>query len=106
MLEARGSAKQKDKAAAKLTPLDFMIEVLRHPSRYPFVARQWAAQQAAPYVHRKMPTAIEGGARPLQVLDATKLAGLSVVELEVLIVALEKITPGEDHVTTDLEDNA
>jgi hypothetical protein len=36
-----------------------MTEVLRQPSAYPFVARQWAAKEAAPYVHRKMPVAVE-----------------------------------------------
>lgn len=50
-----------DRAAKSLTPLGFMESVLRTPSQYPFAARAWAAEHAAPYLHRKMPIAIEGG---------------------------------------------
>ena len=52
--------------AMKVTPLEFMLEVLRNPKKYLMRDRMWAAQQAAPYVHRKMPIAIEGGDKPIR----------------------------------------
>jgi len=42
-----------------LMPLDFALQVLRTPSKYPFAARQWATHEALPYLHKKMPVAIE-----------------------------------------------
>jgi len=53
-----------DAAAKDLTPLGFMEEVLRRPSEYPTAARMWAAKEAAPYIHRKQPIAIETGPAP------------------------------------------
>jgi len=57
-------AQAKDRAAKNLTPLGFMEEVLRKPSEYPFAARSWAAEKAAPYLHKKQPIAIETGPPP------------------------------------------
>ena len=96
MREAAGKAA--DKAAKALTPLGFMEDVLRTPSQFPFAARAWAAEKAAPYVHRRMPIAIEGGERPLTVLSATELAKLGSDELERLVELLGKLgvgLPGE-----------
>lgn len=44
-----------------ITPLEFMLEVLHNPKKYSTRDRMWAADKAAPYVHRRMPIAIEGG---------------------------------------------
>ena len=77
-----------------LMPLEFMLEVLRHPDDYPFVARQWAAKEAAPYLHRKMPIAIEGGDKPLVFLDAAKLTNMTAEDLSKLAALLEKVAPG------------
>lgn len=82
----------KIKAGELKMPLDFMLSLLT--SREPGVTlddRKWAAQQAAPYCHRKMPIAIEGGGAPIQVFDATKLAGLDTKELRTLMALLGKI---------------
>lgn len=47
------AAKVQEIAASGLTPLDFMLEVLRDPSQeYPI--RMDAAKSAAPYVHPKL----------------------------------------------------
>ena len=78
--DAQGKAA--DRAAKNLTPLGFMEAVLRTPSEYPFAARSWAAKEAAPYLHRKMPIAIEGTDKPIKVLDVAALAKLSTEELE------------------------
>jgi len=61
---AMKEAQAKDRAAKNLTPLGFMEEVLRKPSEYPFAARSWAAEKAAPYLHKKQPIAIETGPPP------------------------------------------
>lgn len=53
--------------------------------------RLMAANSAAPYVHKRMPIAIEGGDKPLTVIDAGKLATLSATELEALLKVLEKL---------------
>jgi hypothetical protein len=84
--DARGKAV--DRAAKDLTPLGFMEAVLRTPSEYPFAARSWAAKEAAPYLHRKMPIAIEGGDKPIRVVSVDALAKLSTDELERLQAVL------------------
>ena len=63
-LEQIAAGKAADRAAKDLTPLGFMEEVLRHPSQWPSNARMWAAKEAAPYIHRKQPIAIETGPAP------------------------------------------
>lgn len=75
--DAQGKAA--DRAAKGLTPLGFMEAVLRTPSEYPFAARSWAAKEAAPYLHRKMPIAIDGGEGkpiPVMMIDPAKLAAM------------------------------
>lgn len=97
--EARESAGAKaDRLAKDLTPLGFMEAVLRTPSQYPFAARAWAAEKAAPYLHKRMPIAIEGGDRPLTIVDAAQLAKLSSSELELLIATLIKLGVTADAV--------
>ena len=74
------------------TPLEFMLALLT--SSDPNVKpedRKWAAQHAAPYCHRKMPIAIEGGETPVKIFDATKLGGLSEKELTAVMAILTKI---------------
>ena len=93
MREAAGKAA--DRKAKDLTPLGFMEAVLRTPSEYPFPARAWAAEKAAPYLHKKMPIAIEGTAKPLVFIDAAKVAGMDTAELAKLTALLEKVVPGE-----------
>ena len=55
---------------AKLMPLDYMLETLRHPDAYNKRDRQWAADKAAPYVHSRMPLKVimgDDGAPPVPV---------------------------------------
>lgn len=48
-------ARQAQVAATGITPLDYMLEVLRNP-KLPAARRDWAASQAAPYIHPKLAT--------------------------------------------------
>jgi hypothetical protein len=45
--------RQAEIAASGLTPLDFMLEVLRDPGSA-MEDRKWAAERAAPYVHPRL----------------------------------------------------
>jgi len=48
------------KAAAPLSPLDYMLQVLRDPEASP-AERKWAAEKAAPYIHPRLQTVEHGG---------------------------------------------
>lgn len=74
-----------------ILPLDFLMSVLRDDN-VRFAAKVEAAKAAAPYIHRKMPIAIEGGDpdKPLR-LDVTTLKKLTGTELAALRVILEKM---------------
>ncbi|MGD1878941.1 MAG: hypothetical protein ACFB13_15745 [Kiloniellaceae bacterium] len=63
---ARKSAKP---AAAELSPLDYMLQVLRDPEASP-AERKWAAEKAAPYLHPRLQTVEHGGAVTLRHEDA------------------------------------
>lgn len=69
--------RQEEIAASGITPLDYMLEVLRDEAAEP-EQRNWAAQTAAPYVHPKLAavehTGPDGG--PIQVTIAGDDAGL------------------------------
>src|SRR3989304_5021784 len=69
------------KRAAPLSPLEFMLQVLGNEQES-FARRAWAAKKAPPYVHRRMPLAIEGGdpTRPVLVATAQQLRTLSAEE--------------------------
>src|SRR3989304_6313917 len=73
------------KRAAPLSPLEFMLQVLGNEQES-FARRAWATEKAAPYVHRRMPLAIEGGdpARPVLVATAQQLRTLSAEEFALL----------------------
>lgn len=73
-----------------LTPLQFLLSVLRQ-DKAPLDVKFKAASIAAPYMHRKMPIAIEGTGTPLTFLDATALAKLNKSELNVMMNLLSKI---------------
>ena len=86
-LEQLARGKAEDRACKDLTPLGFMEEVLRNPSKWPSNARMWAAKEAAPYIHRKQPIAIETGPAPE---DAAAL-------LREHLAAMEKSTSGKEE---------
>ncbi len=81
----RRTIARESKMAAQpgLMPLDFCLQILRaKPGEYNLKDRMWAADKALPYIHKKMPIAIEGGDTPIQVLSADKLASMSDAEIE------------------------
>lgn len=81
------------------TPLEYMNMVLCGDGQeFSKIDRMWASQQAAPYMHRKMPIAIEGTGKPVAMIDATKLASMSTEDLEKMLASLTtlNITPEDD----------
>lgn len=78
-----------------ITPLEFLMSVLRDPAA-PFDYKVECAKIASPYLHRKMPIAIEGGdpTKPLITLDAAQLRNISTTELKALKDILAKIGAG------------
>ncbi len=57
---------------------------------YPLTVRMEAARTAAPYIHKKMPVAVELD-KALTALPAEKLAQLADEEIEMLLGLLEKV---------------
>lgn len=81
-------------AAEKLgmTPLEYMLKTLNGSSKlYSKRDRQWAAEKAIPYTNRRMPIAIEGGDKPLTIIDPSKIAELETEDIEKLVTVLEKL---------------
>jgi hypothetical protein len=78
-------------AASGLTPLEFLLSVVRDAEVH-MDYRINAAKAAAPYVHRKMPIAIDGGDpnKPI-VFEASALQGLTVQEKMTLLSLFEKM---------------
>lgn len=74
---------------AGMLPLEYALLVLRGDSKiYNRFDRQWAASIAMPYLHKKQPIAIEGGDKPIKVIDASKLADMSTEQLDKMLAAL------------------
>jgi len=57
------------KTPAPLSPLDYMLQVLRDPEASP-AERKWAAEKAAPFIHPRLQTVEHGGALTLSHEDA------------------------------------
>ncbi len=76
-----------------ITPLEFLMSIVRDP-KAKFYQKLDAVKTAAPYMHRKMPIALEGGDsnRPISV---TGLSGLTKPEMLILRTLLEKAGLGE-----------
>lgn len=81
---------EKIKSGEIKSPLEFMLALMLNPHAK-MDDRKWGAAQAAPYCHKRMPIAIEGGDRPLQIFDVTQLNKLSTVELKTLMGLLAKV---------------
>ena len=77
-----------------ITPLEFLMSILRDPTAK-FHEKLDAAKAAAPYMHRKMPIAIEGGEpeRPILLHDLRRLSDSEMLMLKTL---LEKASVGEE----------
>jgi hypothetical protein len=56
-------------AAAALSPLDYMLQVLRDPEAGP-AERKWAAEKAAPYLHPRLQSVEHGGTVTISHEDA------------------------------------
>ena len=88
----------REKALAKILaghkdPLGFLLGVMMS-EKATMPERLDAAKAAAPYVHRKMPIAIENSPNgPFRVFDMTKLSALSEDELTQLRLLVAKVTP-------------
>ena len=65
----RTAEKAAEVEASGLTPLDFMLKILRDEDQ-PKDARMWAAEKAAPYVHAKLASVEHKGG--LEVTTQTK----------------------------------
>jgi len=52
--------KRRNATAAALSPLDYMLQVLRDPEASP-AERKWAAEKAAPYIHPRLQAVEHGG---------------------------------------------
>ena len=78
-------------AESGLTPLEFLISVVRDVTRH-VEYRIEAARAAAPYCHRKMPIAIEGGDpnKPI-IFEASALSSLDAAEKVMLLGLVEKM---------------
>lgn len=76
----------------RISPLEYMLSVVNDPRHYPQV-RLDAAKAAAPYVHQKMPLAIEMPGHPanLPPIQLAALQHLSDEELDVLMPILFKL---------------
>lgn len=81
-------------AQSGLTPLEFLLSVVRDPKAH-MDYRIDASKAAAPYVHRKMPIAIEGGdpSKPV-VFEASALTMLAPEEKMLLLTLVEKMALG------------
>ena len=94
----KGSKNKKDEMIANLTqqaidggllPLDFFLSNLRN-DQMPLGFRYENAKAAAPYVHRKMPIAIENADAPFKVFDMSMLVGLTDAELAIVEKLMQK----------------
>lgn len=77
-----------------VTPLEFLLSVVHDPTAH-MDYRLEAARSAMPYVHRKMPIAIEGGdpTKPI-VFEASALTMLQPAEKMLLLALVEKMAVG------------
>lgn len=76
--------RQAEVKASGLTPLDYMLNVLRDENASPD-ARMWAAEKAAPYVHPKLAavdhTSSDGSMTPKPALDTSRLSTAALAEI-------------------------
>ncbi len=62
-------ARKAGTAAAALSPLDYMLQVMRDPDASP-AERKWAAEKAAPYLHPRVQSVEHGDDATLRHEDA------------------------------------
>lgn len=84
--------KQLAAAAGGITPLEFACSVLRD-DKSTMKDKQWACELLMPYMHRKLPTAVDMTTNAVvTTVSAEGLAALSATELDKLVQAVLKIT--------------
>jgi hypothetical protein len=88
LLTAEDRARIADVAGC--TPLQFLLSVMLDKDGAPLSTRLEAAKVAAPYMHRRMPIAVELPNQPTQV-DMAKLLALPRAEREQLLSTLTKL---------------
>jgi hypothetical protein len=88
-------------AAGGITPLEFACSVIRDP-KATMRDKQWACGTLMPYMHRKLPIAIEGGdpSKPISILDIGQLKDLSNKEIQTFMKLIEK---AGGNITTDAD---
>jgi hypothetical protein len=101
-------------AATGATPLDILLAIARKdedalatmgisPRECTLLVRKSAAESCLPFIHRKMPQAIDGGAPGVPIeLAVTDLARLTDAELEIYHKAMVRLA-GTDPDTFDME---
>lgn len=85
------AARQQEIVASGLTPLDFMLAVLRDEAK-PFEARFEAARAAAPYVHPRLTATHLSGT-----LNSNPLAELTDAELVAFITEARELIANDDN---------
>lgn len=88
-------ARQKQVAASGITPLDYMLTVMRNP-KADKSRRDEMAKAAAPYVHPKLASVQQSGGQLNRnvTIDADKLKDMTDDELEALERAIGKLQSG------------
>lgn len=77
-----------------ISPLDLMLDLMRNDAM-PLGVRFECAKAAAPYVHRKMPQAVEISQEQFKVFDPAQLQGLSIEEMQQMARLLRKAHAAE-----------
>lgn len=84
--------KQLAQAAGGITPLEYACSVLRSETSL-VKEKQWACELLMPYMHRKLPTAVDMTTNSVvTTVSAEGLANLTATELDKLVAAVLKIT--------------
>ncbi len=82
-------------AGAIITPLGFFLQTLTDP-RSSWKRKAWAADKAAPYLHRRMPLAIDGGeGKPIMIATSKQLQAMDPELLAQLASIVDKLDQGQ-----------
>lgn len=76
-------------AASGLTPLDYMLSILRDTAQSK-IRRDWAAERCAPYCHSRLASVVHTGkgGGPIQTLDLSKISDEQLAVLEAIFGTL------------------
>lgn len=91
-------------AASGLTPLDYLLDILRDTSESK-IRRDWAAERSAPYCHSRLASVVHTGkgGGPIQTFDLSKISDEHLAVLETVFGTLVRsrsdtngVAKGED----------